>query len=159
MRLKGRWIPEKRVRNVEGAVREIDCGMGMKELKREIDYFMILPEVKKDPPNWKKPAIIGSLWASGVSIGIGLTLSGNGIGLLLLVAGLAWMCVVIAANSTVRREKQWKVSTKPRSGRVNARKRSMRAARSLGTAPTATSRYGARRRSTKATGTAKSMAT
>lgn len=127
MKLKGKWIPETRVRNVEGSVREIDCGMGLKELKREIDYFMILPEVKQDPPRWKKPVIVGSLWASGVAIGLGLTFAGSGIGLLLLVAGLGWMSVVIGANSTVKKERypNW-MATCRHSRKGNARKRSMK---------------------------------
>ena len=153
MRRNGRWKPELRIRSIQGPVHEVNCGMGLTELKKEIDYFKVEPVMVKDPPNWKKPAIIGSLWASGVSIGLGLTLAGSGIGLLLLVAGLAWVCVVIGANATVRREKQWKVSTKPRSGRVNARKRSGRAGRSSATALRVVNRYGARRNATRATGT------
>ncbi|MBQ1790378.1 MAG: hypothetical protein II008_09380 [Oscillospiraceae bacterium] len=111
------------MRNVEGAVREIDCGMGLKELKREIDYFMILPEVKQEPPRWKKPVIVGSLWASGVAIGLGLTFAGSGIGLLMLVAGLGWMSIVITANSTERRRRcpNWMETQWP-SPRGNARK-------------------------------------
>lgn len=158
-RLKGKWIPETRVRNVEGSVREIDCGMGLKELKREIDYFMILPEVKQEPPRWKKPVIIGSLWASGVAIGLGMMLAGSGIGLLMLVAGLGWMGVVAGANATVKKERceNWMASTKPRSRRVNARKRSGRAARSLATARRAVSRSEARRNDGKATGTSTAL--
>ena len=157
MRRTGRWKPEVIVRNIHGSVKEVDCGMGLTQLKKEIDYFKVEPVMVKDPPNWKAAAIIGSLTASGAAIGIGLTFAGSGIGLLLLVAGLGWMSVVIAANSTVRREKLWRVSTKPRSGRVSARKRSGRTARSLATARRAVSRSEARRNDGKATGTSTAL--
>lgn len=155
MRRTGKWKPELRVRNVEGSIREVNCGMGLTELRKEIDYFMILPEVKQDPPRWKKPAIIGSLWASGAAIGLGLTFAGSGVGLLLLVAGLGWMGVVAGANGMTKKERypNWMASTKPRSRRVNARKRIMRAARSSATARRAVSRSEAVRNDGKATGT------
>ena len=155
MRRKGRWKPELRIRSIQGPVHEVNCGMGLTELKKEVDYFRIEPVRQVDPPRWKKPVIIGSLWASGAAIGLGMMLAGSGIGLLLLVAGLAWLAVVAGANATVKKERypNWMASTKPRSRRVNARKRSGRTARSLATAQLAVSRSEARRNDGKATGT------
>ena len=138
--LKGRWRPERKITRVSGPVREIYVGEGLTELRKDLEVFTMMPVMTKQPPNWKKPAIIGSLVASGAAISAGLTLAGSGIGLLLLVAGMGWMSVVIGANSTQKKEKTWKVSTRPRSGRGNARKRRMRAAQSSATVLTVTSR-------------------
>lgn len=158
-RLKGRWKPELRIRSIQGPVHEVNCGMGLTELKKEVDYFRIEPVRQADPPRWKKPVIIGSLWASGAAIGLGLTFAASGVGLLLLVAGLGWVSVVIGANSTVKKERypNWMASTKPPSRRVNVRKRSGRNARSLATARLAVSRSEARRNDGKATGTSTAL--
>ena len=126
-RLKGRWKPELRIRSIQGPVHEVNCGMGLTELKKEVDYFRIEPVRQADPPRWKKSVIIGSLWASGAAIGLGLTFAASGVGLLLLVAGLGWMSVVIGANSTVKKERypNW-MATCRHSRKGNARKRSMK---------------------------------
>lgn len=159
MRRTGRWKPELRIRSIQGPVHEVNCGMGRTELRKEVDYFRIEPVMQESDPVWKKPLVFASLWASGAAIGLGLMLAGSGIGLLLLVAGLGWLGVVAGANATVKKERceNWMASTKPRSRRVNARKRSGRTARSLATARRAVSRSEARRKSTKATGTSTAL--
>lgn len=126
-RLKGRWKPDVIVRNIRGGVKEIDCGMGLTELKKEIDYFRIEPVMQESDPVWKKPLVFASLWASGAAIGLGMMLAGSGIGLLLLVAGMAWLAVVAGANATVKKERypNW-MATCRHSRKGNARKRSMK---------------------------------
>lgn len=142
MRRTGRWKPDVMVRNIRGGVKEIDCGMGLTELKKEIDYFRVEPVMQESDPVWKKPLVFASLWASGAAIGLGMMLAGSGVGLLLLVAGLGWMGVVAGANATVKKERypDWMASTKPRSRRVNVRKRSGRKGRSSRSALPAESR-------------------
>ena len=151
MRLKGRYVPEKKVKIVE-----IDCGMGMKELRaeaREIQAITMMPRKPKDPA-WKKPVIIASLMASAVAMGMGLTLAGCGLGLLLLVGGMGWMSFVIVANSTERRRRcsNW-MATCRHSRRGNARRRNGRTDRSWRGAFFAAKRSKARRTALRATGT------
>lgn len=97
MRLKGRYVPDR------PKIAEIDCGMGMKELKaeiREIQAITMLPRCMTHQPAWKKPVIIASLAAAAITVSVSVLLFGIAPMLFgaLIIIGLAWMAFVGYAN-------------------------------------------------------------
>ena len=104
MRLKGRWVPDKQPKIIE-----IDCGMGMKELRaeiREIQAITMLPKcMLRQEPAWKKPVIIASLLAAGLLMSLSFmlfTMSPVLFGALMIV-GFGWIAFVAFANRERRR--------------------------------------------------------
>lgn len=103
MRLKGRYVPDK------PKIIEIDCGMGMKELRaeiREIQAITMLPKcMLRSQPAWKKPVIIASLLAAGLLMSLSFmlfTMSPVLFGALMIL-GFGWIAFVAFANREVRR--------------------------------------------------------
>ena len=150
MRLKARYVPDKRITRVPATYKEIDLGMGLRELKKEIEYFRMMPIMDKPEPRWKKPAIYWSMGAAGAAVSygiIGLNVSPyNGAA---VVIGLAWAAFVIAANATGKGD-TWG-STKRRWKRANGRKRRGKRGRRSVFASIAANRYGKGRKRLKGT--------
>lgn len=104
MRLKGRLGPDSQPKIIE-----IDCGMGMKELRaeiREIQAITMLPKcMLRSQPAWKKPVIIASLLGAGLLMSLSFmlfTMSPVLFGALMIV-GFGWIAFVAFANREVRR--------------------------------------------------------
>lgn len=96
IKLKGRYVPEKKLQ-----IYEIDCGMGMKEIRaeiREIQAITMMPR-KMPQPKWKKPVIIASLVAAAAAMGLSLSLMilAPAFGALAIIS-LAWIAFVAYAN-------------------------------------------------------------
>lgn len=101
--LKGRYVPDPQPKIIE-----IDCGMGMKELRaeiREIQAITMLPRCMTHQPAWKKPVIIASLFAAGIVLSLSFMLFAMSPVLFgaLMILGFGWIAFVAFANREVRR--------------------------------------------------------
>ena len=96
MRLKGRYISDRQF----GGIKEVDCGMGLRELKKEIDYFVMMPKrtaKEMDKRQMKNICIVGSLTAAGFIAGVSLV-TGGVVGGAIFIICLAYMGCVAGAN-------------------------------------------------------------
>ena len=97
MRLKRRYVPDK------PRIIEIDCGMGMTELRaevKEIQAITMMPRTVKRDPAWKRPVIVGSLMAAAAVLGLSFTaflIAPILFGALTLIS-LGWISFVAYAN-------------------------------------------------------------
>ena len=64
MRLKGYCKGKRKVKKNPAKIYEIDCGMGMTEIRKEIESFNFPARMDCYQPAWKKPVILGSLFAA-----------------------------------------------------------------------------------------------
>ena len=101
MRLKGYCKGKRKLEKKPAGVYEIDLGMGMKELKKEIECFTFPAKMEQDDsgPVWKTPVVVGStvVAAAGAGASFWLMAITPAYGLL-FAASLAWLAFVGFAN-------------------------------------------------------------
>ena len=99
MRIKGYCKGKRKITRKPAGVVEIDCGMGMTEIRKEIECFTFPAKMDRYTPAWKKPVLAVSLCAAAVGMGLGITFMAAvpAFGAL-FIASFAWVAFVGYAN-------------------------------------------------------------